>query len=192
MIDRRARAGRRRRIARFALASTVVHAVLLLGADSSTPALTLGTARPALSVSLQPAPPAAARRPPLTPATAIDPAAAASPAGPALPATQEASAATDPDPAASGVQAQVISELARYFRYPPLARQRGWEGRVLLGVRVEPDGQLHQQRVLRTSGFAILDHAALDSLRRVARVADPGATRQDLQISVLYRLTDTY
>lgn len=92
--------------------------------------------------------------------------------------------------AASRVRARVISDFARYFYYPAMARQRGWEGRVLLAFRVEQDGLLHDPRVVHTSGFGILDAAALNSLRKVERIADAGGARHDLQIPVVYRLTE--
>lgn len=94
------------------------------------------------------------------------------------------------DEAAARVQAQVLSDLARHFYYPAMARSRGWEGRVLLAIRVEQDGLLHEPHVVRTSGFGVLDEAALNSLRKVERVADAGGARHDLQIPVVYRLTD--
>lgn len=85
---------------------------------------------------------------------------------------------------------QVISDFARHFHYPAIARQRGWEGRVVVGFRIERDGRLQERRVAHTSGFAVLDRAALDSLRKVERIADAGGTRYDLEIPVVYRLTD--
>jgi protein TonB len=108
-------------------------------------------------------------------------------------ATQQATdwqVAPSPGEAAASVQAQVLSDLARHFYYPAVARSRGWEGRVLLAFRVEQDGLLHELHVVRTSGFGVLDEAALNSLRKVERVADAGGTRHDMQIPVVYRLTD--
>jgi TonB family protein len=93
--------------------------------------------------------------------------------------------------AAARVRARVLNDLARHFYYPPIARMRAWEGRVLLAFRVEQDGLLHEPRLVHTSGFGVLDEAALNSLRKVVRVADAGGLRLDMEIPVIYRLTDT-
>jgi len=92
--------------------------------------------------------------------------------------------------AAAQARAQVISDLARYFYYPPFARMRSWEGRVLLAFHIGQNGLLQDARVARTSGFGLLDEAALNSLRRVERVAYTGNDRLDLEIPVVYRLTE--
>lgn len=51
-------------------------------------------------------------------------------------------------------------------RYPAEARRRGWEGSVLLVVRVAPDGMCIEARVSESSGHRCLDEAALDAVRR--------------------------
>lgn len=50
--------------------------------------------------------------------------------------------------------------------YPRLARVHDQEGRVVLGVRVLPSGAVDTVRVERSSGFALLDEAALAAVRR--------------------------
>ena len=50
--------------------------------------------------------------------------------------------------------------------YPPMARRRGYEGTVLLVVLVEKQGTVKDLRVLRTSGYPVLDQAALDAVRK--------------------------
>lgn len=83
-------------------------------------------------------------------------------------------------------------ELARHFRYPRLAQRRGWEGTVVLTVRVLADGRLDDIRVTRSSGRALLDRAALRSLAGIERLPEL-ADRVDadglvLEIPVTYRL----
>ena len=94
--------------------------------------------------------------------------------------------------AAARVRARVLNDLARHFYYPPIARMRAWEGRVMLAFHVEQDGLLHEPRLVHSSGFGVLDQAALNSLRKVVRVADAGGLRLDMEIPVIYRLTDTH
>ena len=51
-------------------------------------------------------------------------------------------------------------------RYPRKARRAGWEGTTLLKVLVNPDGAPDRVAVERTSGFDILDEAAVKAVRR--------------------------
>ena len=86
------------------------------------------------------------------------------------------------------------SRLSQYLSYPTLARSRGWEGTVLLGMRVQSDGQLNQLRIDRSSGYSVLDHSALNSLNRVGQLAEATAwlkgREMDMQLPVIYRLIE--
>ncbi len=53
--------------------------------------------------------------------------------------------------------------------YPPLARMRRTEGTALLAFAIGADGRAKQVVVARSSGFALLDHAA----ERAVRAAEP-------------------
>jgi len=202
-------APRRPRLALFLLFSVGAHAALLLGQRVVTARIDAGTLTEVIAVRLDGAdagaaapsparvkPPQAARgaqsaAAALTAATPRDTALRTDqPQSAATGAGETASAAPTTTQAAAQVRARVLSDLARHFYYPPLARSRGWQGRVLLAFRVERDGLLHDPRVLRTSGFGILDEAALNSLRQVERIAGADSAPLDLQIPVVYRLTD--
>lgn len=50
--------------------------------------------------------------------------------------------------------------------YPRLSRQRGESGTVLIQARVEIDGSISDIRIVQSSGFGRLDHAALSAVRR--------------------------
>lgn len=50
-------------------------------------------------------------------------------------------------------------------RYPAEAVRNGWEGEVLLRIRVAPDGQVSHVSVEKSSGYEILDEAALRAVR---------------------------
>jgi protein TonB len=86
----------------------------------------------------------------------------------------------------------IVAELARYFHYPRLAQQRGWEGTVVLSVRILPDGRLGEIHVEESSGRALLDRSAVGSLGHVRRLPQfanrIGDTGIALQIPVTYRL----
>jgi periplasmic protein TonB len=49
--------------------------------------------------------------------------------------------------------------------YPPDAYQRGQQGRVVLEIRVTPDGTVVSLRIVESSGVASLDQAALEAVR---------------------------
>lgn len=82
--------------------------------------------------------------------------------------------------------------LSQHLSYPARARRRGWEGEVLLGLRIDRDGWLHDIRLLHGSGHAILDRDALRALRRVERLPLPANTSAfpslELRLPVVYRL----
>jgi len=61
----------------------------------------------------------------------------------------------------------VISNIVqRHINYPPIARRMGWEGRVLIGFVLEPDGDIRDLKVLKSCGYEVLDKEALDAIRR--------------------------
>lgn len=194
------------RLAPFLLASTALHAVLLAGGAAGRN-IDAGAQRERIAVQLDGAGPSAqtfaqpenAGFSISVPKRANDKGQADTPAAMTVPiAAATIDIAGDPDTrpanpsstAAARVQAQVLNELTRYFYYPSLARRQGWEGRVTLGFHVADDGRLRDPRVLHSSGFGVLDEAALNSLRKVERVTDGGGAPLDMQIPVVYRLTD--
>lgn len=70
--------------------------------------------------------------------------------------------------------------------YPRSARRKGREGCVTLEVRVSPEGNVVDATIVATSGFADLDHAALDAASS-AHFAP--ATQDDTPIEGCVRLT---
>jgi protein TonB len=86
---------------------------------------------------------------------------------------------------------RIKSDISRYFYYPPQALRRGWEGIVLVRLRLLPNGKIESVRLASGSGHSVLDRAAIDSVEKIQRIAmsDLGvATTLDLQIPVIYRL----
>lgn len=92
------------------------------------------------------------------------------------------------------VLARLEEELAKHFQYPYLARRRGWEGKVVLGLRIDRRGTIDSTEIAESSGHGILDRAALDALARVSRI--PGAAERlggaelYLELPVIYRLRE--
>lgn len=76
-------------------------------------------------------------------------------------------------------------------RYPPAARRNGDEGTVMLRVRVTADGAAAQVELDRSSGFPLLDGAALDAVRGWRFVPARRGTRsiEDwVRVPVVFRL----
>ena len=205
---------RRSPLLAFALLSLALHSLLLLNVEKMPPpALGDGTL-PTLSVALQPA--AAATPPPQpvirqvrqrtaartvipTPVVATTPQAAPTPIQQfheeSTPAT---STAGNEQASAAAVEQRLLgrvhSELLRYFRYPPLAVRNGWQGTVLLGFRINRQGDIEAIHVARSSGHSALDRAAVGALSQVRRLLlDTGSLSGtlDLQLPVIYRLEES-
>jgi protein TonB len=49
--------------------------------------------------------------------------------------------------------------------YPEIALRRGWQGEVLLKVRVSPEGRAVSVGVQRSSGRDLLDQAAIEAVK---------------------------
>jgi protein TonB len=200
----------------FLGASFAAHLALLLypAAPPVTPAVTRGdaglqvtlarrvagaqgaavTAVPVTAARPQPERPSARPAPAPRPPTA----AAVAPA-PARPATT--GAASDPAPASETRVAPGASLLASlreamrpHFHYPLIARRRGWEGTVRVGLHISANGEISRLRIIETSRHAVLDQAAIDCLNRLRQT--PGAVAwldghdSDIVLPVEYRLTD--
>jgi len=50
--------------------------------------------------------------------------------------------------------------------YPYAARRRGMQGRVIIDVRVDRDGEVREAAIASSSGYRILDRAALEAVRQ--------------------------
>ncbi len=90
------------------------------------------------------------------------------------------------------IREKLQTDLARYFSYPAIARQRGWQGRVQIGFRVQPDGKLTNIYIARSSGYRLLDKSALKALRRVEPLAEAATLLNgksiDMELPVIYKL----
>jgi len=50
--------------------------------------------------------------------------------------------------------------------YPAIAREKGWQGTVILDVAVNADGQAENVRIYESSGYRILDQAAVKAISK--------------------------
>ncbi len=96
--------------------------------------------------------------------------------------------------AAQFLRTSLLRLLGEHFTYPWIARRRGWEGEVRLALRVGAAGRVSDLRVVKTSGYAILDRAALRSARRIHAVPEAARWMRgrhlDIVVPVEYRLVN--
>jgi protein TonB len=153
---------------------------------------------PQRPVQVEPSPAPTPEPAPAAPAKPVEEAVAAAPAPPAAPpAAQPTPSAPAPEEqSADRYRMELIAALARTIKdsYPPQARDNNWEGDVLLGVVVRPNGNVSIS-VKRGSSFRVLDQGAVAALRQATQeVPVPPALRgresplKDLLVQ--YRLTD--
>lgn len=67
----------------------------------------------------------------------------------------------------------VVARIIEDQRYPSEALARGLEGRVLVSAQIGPDGQVRGATLLESSGYAMLDQAALEKVRATRNLPEP-------------------
>jgi protein TonB len=87
----------------------------------------------------------------------------------------------------------VSQALARYKKYPRIAQMRGWEGAVMLELRLAPSGRLLGAGLHTSSGYPMLDEQALAMAARVGQFPAPpeGLSSADMAVllPIVFRLT---
>lgn len=139
---------------------------------------------------------------PAAPADAAAPAAASAPAPAEGEATPAPEAAAPPQPPHPGVDVAGLRQYhaalgrvaGRFRRYPPQARAAGWEGRVIMRLAISEAGTPSGLVLATSSGFTILDQAALEMMNLAANhTAVPDSLRGrafTIDLAVDYNLTD--
>ena len=87
----------------------------------------------------------------------------------------------------------VMELISQQLNYPAIARRKGWQGVVKLELLIESDGRISDLHIEETSGYSLLDRAALRSLQ-LAHVPDAAQWLDGEAISIVvpveYRLID--
>lgn len=58
-----------------------------------------------------------------------------------------------------------FAAIQKALKYPPKAQEAGWEGRATINVLVNKDGAVADTKILKSSGRAILDEAAIEAIK---------------------------
>lgn len=89
------------------------------------------------------------------------------------------------------LRASVMAFITGQLNYPAIARHKGWQGVVTLQLLIESDGHISDLHIEQTSGYALLDKAALSSLQ-LAHVPDAAQWLDGKAVSIVvpveYRL----
>jgi len=158
-----------------------------------------GPARPAVR---RPAPEAASPLPVQPPAAEPAPPPPAAPVAPAAPGPVARIEPLPAPPAAPppeedarpGYRDRVSDAAARFKIYPRAAIDNGWEGEVVVLMRIGADGRIAGLLVRKSSGYEILDRQALEMFRNAKPfVPLPGALRGrefEVELRAIYNLKD--
>jgi len=90
----------------------------------------------------------------------------------------------------------IQSELKRYFIYPKLAVKKNLQGKVTLGFRVGKSGDIVDIYIAKSSGHAVLDLAAKNSLKKVHYIPKTNMSANknvslNLQLPIIYQLQES-
>ena len=109
------------------------------------------------------------------------------------PAMQAASTGISREEQDRHLRASLMAFITGQLDYPAMARRKGWQGVVKLELLIESDGHISDLHIEQTSGYALLDKAALSSLQ-LARVPDAVQWLDGKAVSIVvpveYRLID--
>jgi len=93
------------------------------------------------------------------------------------------------------IQKLLHIKIAFNHHYPGMAIRHSWEGQVNLGIRVLASGKLTNIHVIDSSGFSVLDNAAMKSVVHVAALPEARQWLQgrdiDVILPIIYKLTDS-
>ena len=93
------------------------------------------------------------------------------------------------------LQTMLRAAFEAQFVYPPLARRHGWQGRVRVALRIDADGRFSELRVLRSSGYAVLDRDAVQTLERIGLLSQAHPWMEGrpvhVELPVVYRLLES-
>lgn len=79
----------------------------------------------------------------------------------------------------------LVAQLERNKRYPPEAQPRGDHGVAQLAFSVDRNGGVHGARIVRSSGSALLDRAAVELVERAAPMPPPPPEVAGAQIAIV-------
>jgi periplasmic protein TonB len=83
--------------------------------------------------------------------------------------------------------AYIRNKILNNVSYPDPAKRKGWQGKVLLSFVIMADGNVRELKVVKSSGFILLDRNAIETVRDTAPFPRPPGEAQ-LVIPITYHL----
>lgn len=77
--------------------------------------------------------------------------------------------------------------IVKRLDYPPVARRMEWSGKVVVAFVVAESGDVRSVHVKESSGYPLLDHSAVDTVKRVAPFPRPPVAAE-IVMPVQFRL----
>lgn len=92
------------------------------------------------------------------------------------------------------VVAVLQKELSNHFYYPKSAQRKNWQGIVILSFTILPNGKIEKIRINQSSGYDVLDSAAMNALAEINKQKELAIALNGQQLHQLlpvnYRLTN--
>jgi len=87
---------------------------------------------------------------------------------------------------------ELQSEFQARFKYPMLARKRGWQGKVVLALHINLQGKIADIAIKRSSGYRVLDHNAVKTFKAIGKLSPDLYNRintgHSFNIPIVYQL----
>lgn len=77
--------------------------------------------------------------------------------------------------------------IMKHLAYPQMARKMGWKGKVIVAFVIRENGTVENSRVVRSSGYDVLDHNTLKTIREAQPFPRP-PVKAELVIPIVYKL----
>nr|VFJ94233.1 MAG: protein TonB [Candidatus Kentron sp. H]VFJ95006.1 MAG: protein TonB [Candidatus Kentron sp. H]VFK01488.1 MAG: protein TonB [Candidatus Kentron sp. H] len=94
----------------------------------------------------------------------------------------------------TAILSRIMARLGRLLVYPRRARRRGWEGETLVTFELVDNQRIERIRIARSSGYRVLDRAALEALGRIKPIPEGKrgtvSHNREVTIPVVFRLTE--
>lgn len=65
------------------------------------------------------------------------------------------------------------SAISKFKKYPRIAQTRGWQGETVIELSLDADGKLKSKKVVKSSGYDILDQQGLDMVEKALPFPEP-------------------
>jgi protein TonB len=86
----------------------------------------------------------------------------------------------------------IARTVHRKYVYPRNAIRAGLQGRVIVEIMVDGEGNITSRKVIQSSGHAVLDRAALEAISRIEKLPRPPSalhwTARAMRLPFVYEL----